>query len=471
MDGLDLATARREELLAFIAEQQATIAQQQAVIATLETRIRDLEARLGGGSAPRMPGHKPTTPKREGPKAPRKRRPHGFARRRALAPTRRELHALAAGPDCGCALVGGSVKRTREVIELPGAPVEVIAHQYLERTCPLCGKRWVPAAEVGGVVRGRGRLGIGLVSLIATLREEGRLPVATIQWYLATVHGLKLSVGAIVGVLGRVASAGEPRLAEILAAIRASPHVHGDETGWRQNGKNGYVWTFSTEHERFFSYGGRNKEMVDGVLGDEPGERFCGVLLSDFYAAYNHYPGPKQRCWAHLWREIRELTRLYPDDASLAAWADAVHTVYAEAKAYANAAQAATATPRLATTNPTGAGEARMWAKRRFEDRLQAVCAPYRDDPAAVQRRLCARIARFEGELFAFVARPGVPSENNAAERSLRHLVTSRKISGGTRSDAGTATKMALSSLFGTWRAQGQNPWLACQHLLASPQV
>ncbi len=34
-------------------------------------------------------------------------------------------------------------------------------------------------------------------------------------------------------------------------------------------------------------------------------------------------------------------------------------------------------------------------------------------------------------ELFVFVAEPQVPPDNNAAERSLRHLVVSRKISGG----------------------------------------
>ena len=50
------------------------------------------------------------------------------------------------------------------------------------------------------------------------------------------------------------------------------------------------------------------------------------------------------------------------------------------------------------------------------------------------------------------------PSDNNPAERSLRPLVISRKISGGTRSEQGTETKMALASLFGTWRAQGLNP-------------
>ena len=63
------------------------------------------------------------------------------------------------------------------------------------------------------------------------------------------------------------------------------------------------------------------------------------------------------------------------------------------------------------------------------------------------------------------------PSDNNPGERSLRPLVISRKISGGTRSEQGTETKMALVSLFGTWRAQGLNPLLACRELLVSPQV
>ena len=68
------------------------------------------------------------------------------------------------------------------------------------------------------------------------------------------------------------------------------------------------------------------------------------------------------------------------------------------------------------------------------------------------------------------VAHPEAPADNNGAERSLRHLVTSRKSSGGTRSPAGTATKMTLATLFGTWRLQGRNPLEECRALLASPQ-
>ena len=90
------------------------------------------------------------------------------------------------------------------------------------------------------------------VSRIATLREEGRLPIRSIQWYLDTVHQLRLSVGAIVSAIHQTAQRAQPAVAAILDRIRASPVVHADETGWRQNGNNGYVWTFSTPTERYF---------------------------------------------------------------------------------------------------------------------------------------------------------------------------------------------------------------------------
>ena len=56
---------------------------------------------------------------------------------------------------------------------------------------------------------------------------------------------------------------GEPEAQNILDRIRASPVVHADETGWGQDGVNGYVWTFSTPTERYFRRRGRNKEVVD----------------------------------------------------------------------------------------------------------------------------------------------------------------------------------------------------------------
>ena len=104
-----------------------------------------------------------------------------------------------------------------------------------------------------------------------------------------------------------------------------------------------------------------------------------------------------------------------------------------------------------------------------LEEKLMVLARPFLKDPLAVQAKLCRRMERFIKELFVFVSDPAVPSDNNAAERSLRHLVTSRKISGGTRSGQGTDSKMTLASLFGTWRARGLNPLLECRRLLNFP--
>ena len=112
----------------------------------------------------------------------------------------------------------------------------------------------------------------------------------------------------------------------------------------------------------------------------------------------------------------------------------------------------------------------RRTAQLAWERQLLVIGQPFLADPLALQGRLCRRIERHIKELFVFVAEPDVPSDNNPAERSLRHLVISRKVSGGTRSERGTESKMTLASVFGTWRAQGLNPLAACRQLLTSPK-
>ncbi len=209
-------------------------------------------------------------------------------------------------PDCGTPLSGGWAHRTREVIDLPRVPAQVTEHVFIARVCPRCRRNCLPSAELDRAALGKQRLGVNLVSLIATLREEGRLPIRSIQWYLRTVHQLRLSVGAIVAATQRTAEKARPAVAGILERIRGSPVVHADETGWRENGANGYVWTFSTPTDRYFLRRGRGKSVVDEVLGDG----FAGVLVCDFYAAYHHYDGPKQRCWVHLLRDIHDLRGL-----------------------------------------------------------------------------------------------------------------------------------------------------------------
>jgi hypothetical protein len=112
----DLSAATRNELLAVIAAQQTTLAAQQATITQLQARVTMLEQRLGSSGGTGMPGTKPATATRsKATGRPRKRRPHGYARRRSV-PTARVVHAAARCPHCATVLQGGWVHHRREVI-------------------------------------------------------------------------------------------------------------------------------------------------------------------------------------------------------------------------------------------------------------------------------------------------------------------------------------------------------------------
>ncbi len=448
-DGVDRADLLREvvEGRRTIAAQHQRIAELEASVAELLERLQHLEARSGSGGPGGMPGNKPVPTSPKPPKKTRKRRLHSFTRARST-PTATVIHAVDRCPACETRLLGGWVKRTREVIEIPRTPVVVTAHQFLERECPVCRIRVTPTDALVGVVAGKQRFGIGLVSLIATLREDARLPFRGIQRLLATCYGLTVSVGSLVAAAARVATAGASEMAAILERIRTSPVLFADETGWREDGVNGYIWTLSTLTERFFFRGRRTRAQIEELLGPT----FTGVLVTDFYAAYDHYAGLHQRCWAHLLREIHDLVVANPTDGRLGRWARAVHRVF-----------------RIATTFSSPIEAERLAMQDRCEQRLLHVGRPFVDDPTAVHRKLCRRMEKYLAELFVFVAMPEVPPTNNAAERSLRPLVIARKISGGTRSNAGSTTKMTLASLFGTWRLLERNPVDACRSLLSQP--
>ncbi|HUS16508.1 MAG TPA: IS66 family transposase [Chloroflexia bacterium] len=444
----DLQAASRDDLVAYIGTLEAAVA-------ALQARVQELEGRVGTGPPRGMPGLKPQQ-RADAPRPPRKPRAHGCARRRSV-PTSQVVHALAHCPDCHGALVGGALQRRREVLELTPAPVEVIEHVYLARRCPQCGRRCLPPPELDAVVVGRQRLGVGLVSLIATLRNIGRWPYRQIQGYLQTVHGLRLSQGALVGAVRTVARQGAVAAAQIQEQVRASPVVHADETGWRETGRNGYVWTFSTPTARTFQYGTRAGSMVDAALGPA----FAGVLVSDFYAAYDHVRTAKQRCWGHLLRDVHALRQQYPDDTGLAAWATQLHKLFERGRAGATGP----------TLGPRTAQRQQQALRAELQAALVELATVPPTEPPPVYHTLAKRLRRYEGELFTFVTEPGVPPDNNAAERSLRHLVTQRKISGGTRSPEGSKTLMVTSTLFGTWVAQGRDPLQACRELLIHPQV
>jgi len=418
----------------------------------LEQRVRDLEA----VKTPPPPWAKGNRPKPETPASmTRKKRTseHDHGRRRST-PTRIVQHAYERCPDCAYALRGTSVARRREVIELPLTPVEVVEHQILKRYCPVCAAWKTPRVAFAGIVVGQGRMGVRLASLIGTLRTTYRLPLAAIQHLLAQVYGLQLSVGGIQDLLARLREQLAPTREAIQAQTRASPSQHMDETGWREDGQNGYIWVQATEGPaatRVFTYvQSRAGEVADRLLG-----AYDGVVVTDGYAAYDHLLCSKQRCWAHILRAARKLTETYPEDAPLRVWVDGLTGLYEQAVAVA--------------TNDGVSDRQRAAAARDAERRVRVLARCYRralDHPA---HALASWLHIHEGELFTFVRTLGVSGTNNLAERSIRPFVIGRKISGGSRSPAGSAIRCDLASVFHTWAARGLDPLAACLAVLQAP--
>ena len=216
-----------------------------------------------------------------------------------MTPTHRVEHVLETCPDCGTGLAGGWVQRSREVIDIPLVPVQVTEHLFIARTCPVCEGRRVPQASLEGVTLGRQRLGLNLLSLIAGLRGRGTIalshhpmvpqdstPVAPERGRLGPGHQADSSTGPTGGGRDKGAHPSQPG---------GTGRRDGLATGGGQRLTSGFS---APPGSGTSSAEAGTRRWVDEVLG----ESFKGVLVSDFYAAYNHYPGLKQRCWVHLLR-------------------------------------------------------------------------------------------------------------------------------------------------------------------------
>lgn len=455
----DLHTATREELVQIILQlRQQVVAQQLelaeaaqlvALVEGLQARITVLEEELeglrkGGGGKSVPAWVKPNRPTRE--KKERKRRGQAFVRRRERA-DEVQVHAAECCPRCHRKLGGGWVHRRRQVIEVVPPQVRVIEHVVMARRCGICKQRVLPrlAPELLGV-QGKRRFGVSVQAVVAVLHGRYRVPMKEIRRLLQELCGLRISDGEIVALLDGVVGAGEAELHRLLEAVRGSPAVCADETGWREDGRNGWLWTFSTPRVRYF-------ECRDTRAGTVPkevlGEDFGGVVSCDCYVGYNRLDAEKQRCWAHLLRDLHALKEEQADQPGVLAWVEAIQSLYAEAKAL-----------------PESTPPRRRPRRRQLEVRLDALVRPFAKQKAAPQRVLAERIRQHLREWFVFVEHPEVPSTNNLAERSLRPAVVARKISGGTRSKKGSQTKMGLMSLLGTWVLQEKPLLSTCQQLL-----
>ena len=207
------------------------------------------------------------------------------------------------------------------------------------------------------------------------------------------------------------AERGRKEYARLQEEIRASPVVYGDETGWCQDGSNGYLWSVSISKVRYFLYrSNRGRQAVEGVLGDD----FEGVLVSDFYGAYNVYEELHQRCWTSPVAAGGRLicgtsTNWRSGSPNMSAWPNGPRKC-----------GKCTTTPK-----PDPGLPETVRRSRRVKQQLRFPAAAMVHLPALPGQRRSHEGVVPEGrsflpELFTLVAKPRTAAVNNAAERSLR---------------------------------------------------
>jgi hypothetical protein len=88
----------------------------------------------------------------------------------------------------------------------------------------------------------------------------------------------------------------------ILSRLKAGRIICADETKVSVTGITAYVWVFASMEEVLYVYAPtREGDMVRETL-----KGFKGVLISDYYAAYDSIECTQQKCLIHLMRDMND---------------------------------------------------------------------------------------------------------------------------------------------------------------------
>jgi transposase len=346
-------------------------------------------------------------------------------------------------PECRTQL--SQVKHHKRLVE-ELAPSQIVTTCYHTTSgwCPRCrevvesrGENQPPAADLP-----HGQLGLNALATAAVMRVCYRMPLRQVTRLFLQLPGLKVSPGAIVKQLKRLSQWLSKQYERLKLVLRAAGVVNADETGWRIDGKNGYVWTLTSDrHTVYHVDDSRSAEVIVQLLGKAFGSGGDQTLISDFYGVYDQFDGPQQKCLAHLLRELRDTVAKRPELTG--------HEFFRKCKRLIQ---------EMLRLKKKREGMKRVDYEHRvelLEKRLEELSRMNWEDADAV--RLTNRLSKYRSKLTTFLHRPEVEPTNNAAERALRPAVVMRKITGGSRSAEAAAAWAILASVMRTTEQQGRD--------------
>ena len=318
-------------------------------------------------------------------------------------------------------------KRTQYVIDFVDKPIIVTKHIIYSYRTPkgeiVEAPNDVPENIYGKNIQAfitllRGISGVGhdkIASIIKSLRPD-----------------LTFCAASSLALTDKLSKKAEPQRKRLIRKIREANYSQQDETGLRQDGKNGYVWVFCNPETVLYEVSLlRSQEVPKRILGVD----YNKPCVNDGWNAYN-FLKKRQRCWPHLTRELDALALEYNEALPQSLHLKEIYSKAKEAKKL----------PKKQRM--------KMIEKFNSQAELQHIINVLRTTKGC--KEFATTLQNAQPHLFTGVEHPEVPLDNNFSERKLKPVITHRKNMGCIRNEKGKRFIENTLSLIETWKLREQ---------------
>jgi transposase len=421
----------------------------------LRARIAELEAQLAAarkhsGNSSKPPSSDIVKPPKAAPAEPGRQRrggQHGHPRheRPAFPPEQIDQtheYTLDRCPDCGGTLEDAeAAPRVVQQVEVVDKPIRIEEHRGLAHWCPKCQRlHYGPLPQE---VSRAGLVGPRLTALVAFLKGACHASFSTVRKFLRDVVGVTISRGQLAKLVQKVSAGLEQTYDELLAALPEAALLNVDETGHPDQGERLWTWCFRAPLYTLFKIDpSRGSDVLLDVLGRE----FNGLLGCDYFSAYRKYMDLSdvrvQFCLAHFIRDVKFLVS-HPKAANrrygqlLLGYLRQLFGIIHRRESYASP---------LSFRRALAAVRNALWADAITElvDTSEA-------------ENLADRLAWHVDSYFRFITDPEIDPTNNVAEQAIRFVAMHRRLTQGTRGDAGQRWCERLWTVVATCAQQGRS--------------
>ena len=245
--------------------------------------------------------------------------------------------------------------------------------------------------------------------------------------------GFPVARSTLCRAMQRLARRAKPTRDALVEALRASPVVYADETGWKQGGRRVWLWVFTNLRETVYEIlPGRGFEQAASVLG----KNYAGTLGVDGWAPYRCFKeATLQTCYNHLLHRCHELLETATRGA--VRFPRLVKAILRHALALRDRRDAGEISPHGLRV-----------AKGLLQAKMNRLLHGRFTNPA--NQRFAKHLRRYRDNLFVFLDRADVEATNYPAEQDIRIAVVNRKTcGGGNRTAKGAQAQSILALLHG----------------------